>query len=127
MPSFRRILLAAAAAPLALALAACGDSADDAAPTGEPLAPIAATAGASWVETAYRMALSRSPNTQERRQGVQALAELRRQWQRSAAGTQDAGGENADRQSGNPGQADRQALTTFCHMILNSAEFLYVD
>lgn len=52
MPSFRRIALVAAAAPLALALAACGDSADDGAPTGDPLAPIAAPAGASWVETA---------------------------------------------------------------------------
>lgn len=52
MPSFRRIALLAAAAPLALALAACGDSAEEAAPTGEPLAPIAAPAGASWVEIA---------------------------------------------------------------------------
>jgi protein-disulfide isomerase len=52
MPSFRRIALLAAAAPLTQALAACGDSADDAAPTGEPVAPIAAPAGTSWVETA---------------------------------------------------------------------------
>ena len=52
MPSFRRIALIAAAAPLALALAACGDGAEDGAPTGEPLTPIAAPAGASWVETA---------------------------------------------------------------------------
>jgi protein-disulfide isomerase len=35
-----------------LALAACGDSADDGAPSGEPVAPVAAPAGASWVETA---------------------------------------------------------------------------
>ena len=52
MPSFRRIALAALAAPLALALAACGDSAEEGAPTGEPIAPIAAPAGQSWVETA---------------------------------------------------------------------------
>jgi protein-disulfide isomerase len=52
MPSFRRIALLAAAAPLALALAACGDSAEDGAPTGEPLATIAAPAGQTWVETA---------------------------------------------------------------------------
>jgi protein-disulfide isomerase len=52
MPSFRRIALLTAAAPLALALAACGDSAEDAAPTGEALAPIAAPAGTSWIETA---------------------------------------------------------------------------
>jgi protein-disulfide isomerase len=52
MPSFRRIALLAVAAPFALALAACGESADDGAPAGEPLAPIAAPAGTSWVETA---------------------------------------------------------------------------
>jgi len=52
MPSFRRIALIAAAAPLALALAACGDSAEDAVPAGEALTPIAATGTASWVETA---------------------------------------------------------------------------
>jgi protein-disulfide isomerase len=52
MPSIRRIAFLAAAAPLALALAACGDSAEEGAPTGEPLAPVAAPAGQSWVETA---------------------------------------------------------------------------
>ena len=50
MPSFRRIALLAVAAPFALA--ACGESADDALPTGEPLAPITAPAGTSWVEAA---------------------------------------------------------------------------
>ena len=48
-----RLSLAALAAPLALALAACGDSAEEeGAPTGEPIAAIAAPAGTSWVETA---------------------------------------------------------------------------
>ena len=52
MPSFRRFALVAAVSPIALALAACGESSEDGAPTGEPLTPIAAPAGASWVETA---------------------------------------------------------------------------
>lgn len=52
MPSFRRFAFAAVATPLALALAACGDSEEDGLPTGEPIAPIAAPAGTSWVETA---------------------------------------------------------------------------
>lgn len=52
MPRFRPALLAALAAPLALALAACGDTTEEGAPAGEPIAPIAAPAGASWVETA---------------------------------------------------------------------------
>ena len=50
MPTFRRLAFALAAAPLALALAACGS--DEGAPSGEPIAPIAAPAGTSWVETA---------------------------------------------------------------------------
>jgi protein-disulfide isomerase len=51
MSMIRRIALAALAAPLALALAACGS--DDEAPVkGEPIAAIAAPAGQSWVDTA---------------------------------------------------------------------------
>ena len=52
MSTLRRLPIALCAAPLALALAACGDTTEDAVPTGEPLAPIAAPAGTSWVETA---------------------------------------------------------------------------
>lgn len=49
-----RFALALCAAPLALALAACGSSEDagGGAPKGEALAPIAAPAGTSWVDTA---------------------------------------------------------------------------
>jgi protein-disulfide isomerase len=49
MPKLRSLVLAAT---LALSLAACGDSAEDGAVSGEPIAPIAAPAGTSWVETA---------------------------------------------------------------------------
>ena len=53
MHTFRRLTFAAFAAPLALALAACGDTeGEDGLPTGEPIAAIAAPAGSSWVETA---------------------------------------------------------------------------
>ena len=48
MPSLRHMLLAA---PLALALAACGSEVEGP-PVGEPIAPIAAPAGQSWVDTA---------------------------------------------------------------------------
>lgn len=53
MTNFRRIALAALAAPLALALAACGsDAASEAgAPKGEPIAAIPAPAGKVWAET----------------------------------------------------------------------------
>lgn len=51
MSMFRRIVLAALSAPVALALSACGS--DDEAPVkGEPIAAIAAPAGQSWVDTA---------------------------------------------------------------------------
>ena len=52
MSILRRLSLAVLAAPLALALAACGDEAEEGAPKGEPIAHIAAPAGTSWVETA---------------------------------------------------------------------------
>jgi protein-disulfide isomerase len=53
MRTVHRLTLSALAAPLALALAACGDTdRGDSLPTGEPIAEIAAPAGTSWVETA---------------------------------------------------------------------------
>jgi len=51
MSRLRQPLLAAVAAPLILALAACG-SGEDGTVSGEPIAPVAAPAGTSWVETA---------------------------------------------------------------------------
>jgi len=52
MPSFRRIALTAFAAPLTLALAACDGATEEGPIQGDPIAPIAAPAGQSWVETA---------------------------------------------------------------------------
>lgn len=52
MSSFRRIAFVLCAAPIALALAACGDQAKEAQPTSEPIAPIAAPAGTTWADTA---------------------------------------------------------------------------
>ncbi|HWK40290.1 MAG TPA: thioredoxin domain-containing protein [Croceibacterium sp.] len=52
MPRFRRIASVLCVAPLALALAACGSSEEGGITASEPLDPIAAPAGTSWVETA---------------------------------------------------------------------------
>lgn len=52
MPTFHRFAFALGAAPLILALAACGSDGEDGVPAGEALAPIAAPAGTSWVDTA---------------------------------------------------------------------------
>ncbi|AKH42287.1 protein-disulfide isomerase [Altererythrobacter atlanticus] len=48
----RRLLIASLALPLSLALAACGDTAEEtaASPTGEPIAAIEAPEGQSWIE-----------------------------------------------------------------------------
>ncbi|MEZ6041065.1 MAG: PSD1 and planctomycete cytochrome C domain-containing protein [Planctomycetaceae bacterium] len=69
-----------------------------------------ATSGASSgladeISRVYQMALSRLPDDEEMALGMSALKELETAW----------GGDH------------RRALATFCHTILNSAEFLYVD
>jgi len=52
MSLLHRLAFTACAMPLALALAACGSSSEKGgAPSGEPIAPIAAPAGTSWAET----------------------------------------------------------------------------
>ena len=57
------------------------------------------------VDIVYQLAVSRLPDDAERQLGVTALTELEKQW-----------------------QGDRHAaLETYCHTILNSAAFLYVD
>ena len=57
------------------------------------------------LDIVYQLALSRLPSDQERRIGVAAIRELTGEW-------------NGDH---------RRALKTFCHAIINSAAFLYVD
>ena len=57
------------------------------------------------VQVVYEFALSRSPTDQELQLGIEALDELNTLWK------------------GKP----RAALETYCHTILNSAAFLYVD
>ncbi len=57
------------------------------------------------VDVVYQLALSRSPSSQERRLGVDALRQLKAAW---------------------PARP-QAALETYCHTILNSAAFLYID
>jgi mono/diheme cytochrome c family protein len=59
------------------------------------------------IEQAYWIALSRPPSAEEKKTSLESLAELR-----TAAGA---------------GQADHKALVKFCHMLMNSAAFLYID
>jgi hypothetical protein len=67
---------------------------------------------ARQVEWVYLAALGRPPDGEEKQIGLAALAGLGEQWARHAAGKDEAA---------------LRALTTYCHTILNSAAFLYVD
>ena len=63
------------------------------------------------IEQVYLIALSRMPNAEEKKLGLDALALLADQWAAKS------GKETAE----------LKALTTYCHSLVNSAGFLYVD
>jgi mono/diheme cytochrome c family protein len=69
------------------------------------------------IERAYLIALSRLPGDDEKAISARALGRLREEWAKTLAA---AGKPNGD-------AARRGALTTYCHAIMNSAAFLYVD
>ena len=57
------------------------------------------------IELAYQVVLSRSPSSKELELGSSSISELMRQW-------------NGNKQ---------KALESYCHVLLNSASFLYID
>jgi hypothetical protein len=63
------------------------------------------------IEEVYRRTLSRPPTEEEKKLGLETIAQLSAEWNRTGDGA----------------QAEMKALTTYCHAIMNSAEFLYVD
>ena len=63
------------------------------------------------IEQAYWIALSRTPTAEEMRVASDDLLKLK---QAAAKGAKSA-------------DAEHQALTAFCHTMLNSAAFLYID
>jgi hypothetical protein len=64
------------------------------------------------VERAYRVALGRPPGDDEKAVGVAALRKLTEEWARQLPDAE---------------AARLKALTTYCHALVNSAAFLYVD
>ena len=74
---------------------------------------VAGNETAGQIPAVYRIALGRPPDDEETRIATEVLVELREKWQ--SDGKVDAG------------TAANQALATFCHAIMNSAEFLYID
>jgi mono/diheme cytochrome c family protein len=67
---------------------------------------------AKQVEFVYLVAMGREPSDEELRLGVDSLARLTEQWSQGEAGRKDG---------------SRLALGTYCHAIMNSAGFLFVD
>jgi hypothetical protein len=67
---------------------------------------------ASQVEWIYLAALCRPPSPDEKEAGVTALSRLTEVWTKRLP---------------RPDEATAKALTTYCHALLNSAAFLYVD
>lgn len=72
---------------------------------------------AESITEVYRIALTRTPRPEELEACTFAFSQLRDQWQSSAESGNSA----------NHDDASRRALTTLCHTILNSADFLYLD
>jgi hypothetical protein len=68
------------------------------------------------IEQIYLTALSRPPGDAEREAGHAALSQLEEQWRT-----------HFESQDESPEEAPLQALTVFCHTIMNTAEFIYVD
>jgi hypothetical protein len=69
------------------------------------------------IDRLYLVALGRSPDTDEQKLGQASLSKLTERW-----AAEPTGGGQPDRV-----QAGHKALATYCHAMLNSAEFLYVD
>src|SRR5262249_31651395 len=75
------------------------------------------TVPAKQIERVYLIALGRLPSDEEREIGLAALQRLADTWARHVSPAA-----LADRTS-----ANHKALATYCHAIMNSAAFLYVD
>lgn len=75
---------------------------------------------AQQVSRVYPIALGRLPTEVERSLGVEMLVEFQRRWLDESKKTDAAQAKTGE-------VAARRALTSYCHAILNSAAFLYVD
>ena len=78
---------------------------------------VAGDAPAQQVGRLYMIALGRPPDASEEAACVETLAKLTEQWAKQF----EAAGAPA------PQEAERRALATVCHTIMNSAMFLYID
>jgi len=75
------------------------------------------TDSAKQIEQVYLIALTRLPSEEEKQVGLDALGKLRDKWAKQLS---DSGKSDTE-------AATLKALATYCHAIMNSAAFLYVD
>src|SRR5204863_9580481 len=68
------------------------------------------------IDAVYLTALGRLPTAEEKQLGRDALRQLSEAWEKQLAASKPSGD-----------AIDLKALTNYCHAILNSAAFLYVD
>ena len=68
--------------------------------------------------------MSRSPDAEERQLALATLDRLTAQWEQAAT---DAAAESGEKSKPEALKPETQALANFCHVLLNSAGFLFVD
>lgn len=76
------------------------------------------------VEQVYQDALSRKPTPEETQLALEVLSQLTAEWENRSASETDSKNESDSTESPS---AETQALANFCHVIMNSAEFLFID
>lgn len=74
------------------------------------------------VEHVYQDALSRKPTAEETQMALQTLSQLTAEWEKYDAESSESS--NSEEESLSP---ETRALANFCHVVMNSAEFLFVD
>ncbi|MBP90237.1 MAG: hypothetical protein CMJ64_26600 [Planctomycetaceae bacterium] len=71
------------------------------------------------VDRVFEIALSRQPSDEERQEAVRTIGELTVHWKKIE--------QEQTEKTENEESAETKALANFCHVVMNSAEFLFVD
>ena len=71
---------------------------------------------AEQIQYAYLVTLGRRPSAQEHKAGLTALVELEKGWVK-----------HLQEQGKKTDEAARNAMVVYCHTLMNSAEFIFVD
>jgi hypothetical protein len=79
------------------------------------------------IERVYQTALSRKPTPEETQLALETLEKLTTQWETQLASAADSTKTDSKKTDGDERSPEARALANFCHIILNSAEFLFVD